>query len=60
MPLTDSPTIFLLFVFCRLFTEYAYSKKQNIGARHFMVTSFADCSSMVVDEDTLKQMRTAG
>ena len=39
-----------------MFTEYAYSKNKN-AARHFLVTSYSDCSSKVVTEDALQEMR---
>lgn len=38
---------------CRLFTKYAFSRT-DLGSKHFLVTSFEECSSQVVTEAELQ------
>ena len=40
-------------VLCRIFTKYAFSKT-ILGSKHFLVTSFQECSSQVVNEAELQ------
>ena len=47
----------LIIALLRLFTRYAYSKQKSHTAKHFLVTSYTDYSSMVVTEDRLEEMR---